>query len=145
MFFEFKEMNEHYANIIVQKGLDAKAECYNVDHEPEDIDDLLDKEDYDFFVAEYEEEVIGFLEVYFEENIMEVGVALLPEYKGQGFGTDFVAQGIEYLIDYYAYSEDVIRSFISVYDKRALKVLKRVGFVVVDQNREWYELEIILE
>jgi|LGOV01.1.fsa_nt_gb RimJ/RimL family protein N-acetyltransferase len=144
MLFNFERMNEKYANIIVSKDTNGNYDCYNINHEPEDIDDLLDKEGYEFFVSLINQEISGYIECYFEDEILEVGLALLPGYVNEGLGTDFVSQAIEYLIDYYDYVGEVIRSYINVDDIRAIDVLERVGFNKVDTTKKWVELEIYI-
>lgn len=144
MLIEFKEMTEKFANIIISKEFSGNFECYNLEHEPEEIDDLIDKEGYDFFASFIEDELIGFVECYFEDNILEIGLGLLPEYINQGLGTDFVSQTVEFLVEYYDYEEDVIRSYISPEDKKTIDVMKRVGFNVVDTTDKWSELEIVV-
>ncbi|MGM0379132.1 MAG: GNAT family N-acetyltransferase [Bacillota bacterium] len=142
MFLDFRPVNEQDANLILSKGLDNTFDCYNIQHQAEDIDEMLDEEEYDFFVAYYDESLVGFIECYFENDILEIGLALVPEFVDQGFGTDFVSQGIEYLVEYYDYVESVIRSFISVEDKKAIEAMKRIGFIEIDSTKDWIELEI---
>jgi len=143
MIIDFKEMNEEYANIIVSKDSIGNYDCYNINHEPEDIDDLLDDSDgYEFFVSFINEEIIGYIECYFENEVLEVGMALLPEHISKGVGTDFVSQAIEYLINHYEYAGEVIRSFISINDSRAIEVMERVGFNKIDTTKKWVEMEL---
>ncbi len=142
MLIDFKKMNEKYANIIVSKDAIGNFECYNINHEVEDIDDLIDKEGYEFFVSFIDDEIVGYIECFFEEEVLEVGMALLPEYIGIGIGTDFVFQAVEYLVDYYDYSGEVIRSYINGEDDRTISVLERVGFKKVDTTKKWVELEL---
>lgn len=140
----FKSMTDEYANLIMSKNLSGNFECFNIEHEPEDIDDLLDKEGYDFFVAVYDGELIGFIECYFEDKILEVGLAIFPDFIKEGFGTEFVSQAIEFLITEYDYTEDVIRSYVNIKDKKGQEIMKRVGFYVIDTARDWKELEITI-
>ncbi len=143
MIISFKEMNEEYANIIVSKDSIGNNKCYNINHEPEDIDDLLEDSDgYEFFVSFIDEEIIGYIECYFEDEVLEVGMALLPEYISEGLGTDFVSQAVEYLVDYYEYAGEVIRSFVSVDDSRTIEVMERVGFNKIDTTKKWVEMEL---
>lgn len=142
MIVNFEKMTEEYANLIVSKDFSGNTECFNLEHEPEDIDDLLDRDGYEFIASFIDDEIIGFIECYFEDDILEISLALLPEYMTQGIGTDFVSQGVEFLIEYYGYSEDVIRSFINKHDKKTIEIMERVGFKVVDVAEEWAELEI---
>lgn len=142
MFLDFRPVNEKDANLILSKGLDNTFDYYNIQHQAEDIDEMLDEEEYDFFAAYYDESLVGFIECYFENEILEIGLALVPEFLEEGFGTDFVSQGIEYLVEYYAYVESVIRSFISIEDKKAIEAMKRIGFIEIDSTKDWIELEI---
>lgn len=142
MLIDFKKMTEEYANLIVSKDFTGRSGCFNLEHEPEDIDDLLDKEGYEFIASFFDDEIIGYLECYFEDEVLEVTLALLPEYIDAGIGNDFVAQSVEYLIEYFDYAGEIIRSFIDKDDDKTIAVMERVGFKVIDVSDKWAELEI---
>lgn len=142
MLLDFKVMTEEHENIILNKELSSNFKCYNINHEEDEIETLFDKEEYDFFVSFYDEEIVGFLEIFFEKDIMEVGFAVLKDKLDEGFGTDFVSQAVEFLVDHYIYDGEVIRTIISADDQKELEILERVGFVECDISKEWIELEI---
>lgn len=146
MEFFFRPINEEDANTIISYKHANDYACFDSEKHSSDIDSLLGASDVDFYVAvNDDDEIIGFAEVTFDdEKIMEMSGALLPDFAGEGMGYDFLTQCIEYVVDRYDYEETTIKTLISPDDKRAIKVLKRVGFQVVEEDDEWVEMAIEL-
>lgn len=144
MEFIFRPINEEDANTIISYKHGNDYVCFDKEKRSSDIDSLLESDSVDFFVAvNDEEEIVGFAEVTFDdEEIMEMSGALLPDFVGEGIGYDFLTQCIEFVIDHYDYGQSTIKTLIKPDAKRAIKVLKRVGFQVVEEDDEWIELAI---
>lgn len=142
----FRPINQEDADTIISYKHGNDYACFDSEKHASDIDTLLSSEEVDFFVAVNEEdEMIGFSEVTFdEEGIMEMSGALLPDFAGEGMGYDFLTQCIEYVVDYYDYGESTIKTLVKPEDKRALKVLSRVGFQITEEDDDWIELSIDL-
>lgn len=94
----------------------------------------------DGFVAYENETVIGLFEFYFEDNIMEIGVALNPQLVGKGMGKDFVEEGIIFGINNYNYQNDYIRLTVNEKNKPAIKVYRKVGFSYYKKNGDIIEM-----
>lgn len=144
MVFGFLPITEEYADAILSWKYQSEYSCYDVDKNETSLEKLMTEEGFDFFVALINDEVLaGFVECSFdEEGILEVGCALMPQFLGKGLGFDFVSNCIEYIVEYYDYSEDRIFTLLKPDDKHAIKVFERVGFTMTDESEEWVELSI---
>lgn len=142
----FRGIRETEAEIIISYKHGNEYACFDSEKHQTDIDSLLTDSKVDVFIAINEEEVIlGFVEVTFdEEGIMEMSGALLPEFKGVGFGCDFITECIDFVIEHYDYNESSIKTLIPPIEKHAVHVLERVGFQTISVTDEWIELQIEL-
>lgn len=145
MEFEFKPMSERYANSVVSWRYEGEYSVYDVDKNKADIDDMLNSDAYDCFVAvdEYDEP-LGFLECTLDNGIMEITNFLRPDLTGKGLGSDFVTACIDFLIEHYDYTEDSVKLIVQNFNKRAIKVYQRIGFVVTDEGDDWVEMVLEL-
>lgn len=146
MEFIFRLINEEDANNIISYKHGNDYPCFDREKHSSDIDSLLNSESVDFFVALDEEgDMIGFSEVTFDEDgIMEMSGALLPDYVGEGLGFDFLTQCIEFVVDYYDYGESYLKTLIKPSEHRAIRVLERIGFQMVEESDEWIEMSLDL-
>ncbi len=146
MEFIFRPINEEDANTIISYKHGNDYPCFDKEKHSSDIDSLLNADSVDFFVAVDEEgDMIGFSEVTFDEDgIMEMSGALLPDFVGEGLGFDFLTQCIEFVVEYYDYGESYLKTLIRPDEKRAIRVLERVGFQLVEETDEWIEMSLDL-
>lgn len=145
MEFNFKPMSERYANEVVSWKYEGEYSIYDVDKKKADIDELLNSGDYDCFVSvdDYDEP-LGFLECTFDDGVLEITNFLRPDLTGKGLGLDFVTACIDFLIEHYDYSGDSIKLIVQHFNKRAIKVYKRIGFVVSEEGDDWLEMTLEL-
>lgn len=78
--------------------------------------------------------LIGLFEYYFQDGIMEIGLALAPEMVGQGHGRDFVLAGVKFGIKEFSYAEDYIRLTVSVDNLPAIRVYEKAGFLRISET-----------
>jgi RimJ/RimL family protein N-acetyltransferase len=142
--FNFIPINEKYANKLLKIKEDDGYAVYDMDHHLTDIDNLLNNEEFDFFVGiDDDDEMVGFVECAFDdEGLLEVGCGLLRELMGHGFGFDFVSECIDYLVEHYDYGEPTIITYLKPNDLKTIKVFERVGFKITDESEEWIQLSI---
>jgi len=146
MDFLFDPISEEYADAIVSwKESDGYA-CYDAEGNETELDDMLLSGEFDFFIVKTDSgELLGFVECTFDENdIMEIGCALVPEFMGQGLGCEFISACMEFVQEHYDYGKETIKTLLKPGDVHAIKVYERVGFSVVDESDEWVELDIEL-
>lgn len=144
MDFYFDRLSESEANAIVKEESGQQDVFYDRYGEEKKLDDLLNAENIDFFVSKNREgTLIGFIECIFNnEDILEMGCALIPEFRGEGLGCDFVSSCLEFVQEHYEYEKDVIHTFLKSGDAHSVSIYERVGFVVVDESENWIKLEV---
>jgi len=94
----------------------------------------------DGFIAYIDDSIAGLFEFYFEDDIMEIGIALNPGLVGKGLGKDFIKSGIDFGINNYNYLKDYIRLTVNENNKSAIKVYENVGFNFYKKNGENVEM-----
>jgi ribosomal-protein-alanine N-acetyltransferase len=143
--FKFKPIDEEYANIVVKWKYEGAYSVYDIEHNKSDIEGIMNSVNYDCFIALDEaQNPLGFLECALDdEQILEISNFLRPDLTGRGIGSDFISSCIDFVMEYYGYDGTHIKLFVESFNKRAIKVYERVGFVVVDEVDDW--IEMILE
>lgn len=144
MVFDLQPIKDKYMDEILSWKSQSDYSCYDTEKNETNLESLIAEEGTDFFVALIDEvELAGFIECTFDdEDILEVGCALMPEFLGKGLGFDFVSNCIEYLMEHYDYNQDRIITILKTEDTHARKVFERVGFLVTDESEEWIELSV---
>lgn len=94
----------------------------------------------DGFIAYSDSSIAGLFEFYFEDDIMEIGVALNPALVGKGLGKEFIDSGINFGIKNYDYSKDYIRLTVNENNKPAIKVYENLGFTHFNKNGDSIEM-----
>lgn len=86
--------------------------------------------------------LFGLFEYKIVEDGLEIGCAISPNFRNQGFGERFVKEGIEFGISEFQYSGS--RVFLSVNEGNAAarRVYHKVGFIV--EQRDKRELRMSL-
>ncbi|MBN2260535.1 MAG: GNAT family N-acetyltransferase [Clostridiales bacterium] len=141
--YRFELINEEYFDQIIQWKYPDEFVCYDMEDKLTTINQLFDKEGYDFFVGiNLFDEIVGYMECFFKDDMLEVGQGLNPVMIGQGLSYDFISESIEYAVEYYGYTGDAIRILVEPFNKRAMRVYLRVGFVVVEKTDEFIMMEL---
>lgn len=142
--FTFRAITESDANELIRMKEDEDYSCFDLDHHVTDLDNLMNNEEFDFFVGlDDDNQLVGFIECTFDEDkVLEVGCGLLHDFMGQGYGFDFIGECIDYLLKYYDYEGDTVLSYIKHSDTHAIKVMERVGFKMTDESSDWVELSL---
>lgn len=94
------------------------------------------------YVALKNNMIAGLFEFYFENDIMEIGLALNPDLVGKGFGSEFIREGIFFGLKAYNYKRDYIRLTVNEKNKPAIKVYKKVGFDYYKKNDDLIEMRM---
>ena len=79
--------------------------------------------------------LFGLFEYYIKDDI-EVGLAINPEYVGEGLAKSFIKEGIEFGVKQYDYKKDYIRLVVEIKNKPAYKAYLKAGFIEIDRNEE---------
>lgn len=141
--YRFELINEEFFDQLIQWHYEDEYSCYDMEDKLTTINKLFDLEEYDFFVGlGIDDEVIGYMECFFKDGVLEVGHGLNPMMIGQGLSYDFIESSIEFAVEYYDYTGEVIRILIEPFNKRAFKVYTRVGFTTVEETPSYVKMEL---
>ena len=91
-----------------------------------------------FWVLEYRSRIIGrlYLHTHYEgESMRIIDIALLPEWRNKGIGTQILLDVIEWATDMNRSLTIHVESF-----NRAMKLYKKLGFVLVSRTNGVYHL-----
>lgn len=88
--------------------------------------------------------IFGLFEFTFKNDVMEIGCAIAPVYKGKGHGAHFVQAGIDFGVSYYDYKEDTVTLQVDISNLPAIRVYEKVGFRDVNRNVETIWMEKML-
>ncbi|SDD63666.1 ribosomal-protein-alanine N-acetyltransferase [Terribacillus halophilus] len=127
--YKIVSMTQSQAELIVNhwkyKGIYA---FYNMDQDKEDMVEFLNPKARvgKVFAVKKAEELVGFCEIASNHGEAEIGFGMRPDLTGKGYGQEFVAFLVDYIIS--VYEAKRIYLSVAVFNKRAITVYERIGF-----------------
>jgi aminoglycoside phosphotransferase/RimJ/RimL family protein N-acetyltransferase len=135
-------MTKEEARVITGWRYEAPYSFYNMEEDPETIQELLNGS-Y-FSVIGQEEELVGYFcygknaqvpgghqqGLYTGEKVLDIGLGLRPDLTGKGMGLDFLDIGLNFAQMNYTVS--AFRLSVATFNMRAIAVYENVGFKKVD-------------
>jgi [ribosomal protein S18]-alanine N-acetyltransferase len=132
-------MTQEDAEAVASWHYPAPFSFYDWDQDPDDLAELLDpKLRAEHFVAADDDD--GSLVGYFQYKpphhpSLEIGLGLHPDWTGRGLGQSFVEAGLDYARGRYA--PDEFSLSVAAFNRRAITVYERVGFVRRRAYKHW--------
>jgi [ribosomal protein S18]-alanine N-acetyltransferase len=123
-------MSQDDAEQIADWRYDPPYDFYDARADESDLAHLLDparRENRAFSARDEAGELVGFFTYVRDGDAVVVGLGLRPDLSGQGLGTSFVEQGLEFARVRFA--PERFRLSVAEFNARAAKVYERVGFV----------------
>lgn len=144
--YRFEKLNEEYFNQIATWKYEGEFSIYDMENHETKLSELLEQENYEFFVGINEEvgELVGYIECFYKDGVLEVGHGLNPSFMGKRLSYDFILESIEFAIEFHDYTGDAIKVCIEPFNTLARKVYSRVGFNVVEEEEDFIEMELEL-
>ncbi|MBN9654130.1 GNAT family N-acetyltransferase [Halobacillus sp. GSS1] len=96
------------------------------------------------YAAFVDEEVVGLFEFKVNGSIMEIGLALRPDWIGKGLGATYVKQGIAFGIHHCDQDMNEVRLEVDEQNKAAIRVYEKIGFKKVEQKDRDIEMQMVL-
>jgi [ribosomal protein S18]-alanine N-acetyltransferase len=138
MNYTIAPMTKALATMIASWEYEPPYQIYNLNHDEAAINEFCEQ-DYWVLLNE-QEEIIGFYcygeaakipygnlyHVYDENQYLDFGVGLNPNYTNQGFGEQFIHMGLNFIKKQTDY--DKFRLSVFDYNIRAIKVYEQCGF-----------------
>jgi [ribosomal protein S18]-alanine N-acetyltransferase len=129
MQFNFIAMDESHACAIAGWHYEGIYSFYDMDQDPEDLQELLDphnwKEKY-FAVMGETSELVGFFSFENDGEVVDIGLGLRPDCTGLGWGQEFVEAGLEFARQ--KFNPSAFRLIVAAFNQRAIRVYEHVGF-----------------
>ena len=126
-------MDQSSADEVASWHYDGDYTFYDFSSDQEDLEELLDpnlRAKKMFTARNSTGELVGFFSFNEIEHGLDLGLGFRPDLTGRGLGKDFVNTGLEFAKS--RFSPDVIQLRVAAFNKRAIKVYERVGFIEVE-------------
>jgi ribosomal-protein-alanine N-acetyltransferase len=80
--------------------------------------------------------LMGLFEYYFYDGVLELGLALAPDYIGKGYSKAFILAGITFGVKTYEYKLPYVQLHVDIDNESARIAYKKAGFteVSIDNN-----------
>lgn len=124
-------MQEEYANEIVNNWhYNGVYSFYDMKADEDDLKLFTDKANWKniIFAVLNKNELIGWSSFYLEDEMVWLALGLKPELTGKGLGEQFVTDCIQFINSSNHLNRSVIKLEVALFNQRAIKVYKRVGF-----------------
>ncbi|MYL49898.1 GNAT family N-acetyltransferase [Halobacillus litoralis] len=94
------------------------------------------------YAALHDDDVVGLFEFNVNGRIMEIGLALRPDWIGKGLGAAYVERGIAFGVRHYEQDVDEIRLEVDEQNKAAIRVYEKIGFERMEQKDHDMEMRM---
>ncbi len=96
---------------------------------------------YGFVAIDLEKsQLVGLFEYYFNDDSMEIGLALNPALIGKGLAKNFVLKGVEFGVNYFDYAGDYVKLHVNTNNVPAVKAYRQAGFALASQDGDKLEM-----
>lgn len=140
MRYKISKLSETNALTISNWKYPAPYEIYSFSSTKEVIEELLTENYYSF--EDYRtNELFGYfclgnaarvpggypIGIYSDDSILDIGLGLLPDYTGKGYGNILMEHILEYIQQHHA-NYRAVQLVVASFNKRAINVYKKAGF-----------------
>jgi len=124
-----RPMDEEAARAIATWHYDGVYAFYDMEQDPEDLEELLDPrswEDAYYAVSDERGELVGFFCFEQENDTVSVGLGLRPDLTGRGLGRRFLDAGL--LFARKRYRPAAFALSVATFNERAIRLYRQAGF-----------------
>jgi len=123
-------MSQEEAEVVASWHYEPPYDFYDVDADHRDLAELVDPDrrgDRYFSARNAAGELVGYFGFGYRDGVAGIGVGLRPDLTGRGLGSAFLEQGLAFATE--RYSPERFRLSVAEFNKRAIMVYERAGFV----------------
>ena len=137
MPFVIRDMNESYAEQILNWRYAPPYDFYNNTLNPETLKELLEGS---YYIVLDEDKLVGFFCIgnsakvpignqfgAYSENLIDIGIGMKPELTGQGYGFTFFSLILDHIQE--QFKDAPIRLTVATFNRRAIHLYEKLGFV----------------
>ncbi|MFD2923496.1 GNAT family N-acetyltransferase [Halobacillus naozhouensis] len=132
MVIQFQPITQAEAEIIAEWQYPGEYSFYDMKADQEDYEEFIDPDQRSKHTQSVwrHGELIGFFTSDpVDAQTINIGLGMHPDLTGKGEGQLFLQEGLQFIFENYAPSKVTLA--VAVFNKRAIKVYERAGFVVV--------------
>ena len=134
----FRLMNEEDTRVIAAWRYEAPYDFYDMTNDPEGLEKLLGPPERrrGYYAVLSGGELVGFFCYglggqlrgfdYPGDGCIDIGLGLIPDLTGKGYGLEFVRAGLEF--GRHCFSPAGFRLFVATFNERAIQIYERAGF-----------------
>lgn len=148
MNYHIRPMSAADARAICEWRYPGAYKFYDMDADPEDLQEFLDFEgwvpDAKFAVADGGGDLVGFFEFVTRDGVTAVGLGLRPDLTGHGLGQEFLRTGLRFAAERFRPRRFALA--VATFNQRAITVYQRMGFSVTQtfvQNTNGGQYEFV--
>lgn len=127
MDFNFSKMSQEQAERVSKWHYEGEYSFYDFENDEEDLEELLSPHGDNYYMVEKGNEEVGFFCFETKNDSVEIGLGMKPELTGRGMGLNFFKAGLNFAIS--KYNPQEITLSVATFNKRAIKVYEKAGFV----------------
>lgn len=133
MNIEFRKPLEKDANEIATWKYDGEYSFYDNDktEAKKEWASNIHKEENTFVIYNESEELIGNFSFDYDEGNLMLGVQMKPSFTGKGMGTEIIQAILNFGRETYKF--DKIELLVAKFNKRAIRVYEKLGFVKTEE------------
>ncbi len=135
MEYRFVHMTEEYADDVVHNWhYDGIYSFYDMAADEEDLLIFTNREYWEnttFAILDTGDELVGWATFYTEGQDMWLSLGMKPQLTGLGLGEGFVSQCVGFARSHYGLDQQAIKLDVALFNRRAIKVYERAGFVEI--------------
>jgi ribosomal-protein-alanine N-acetyltransferase len=126
--FTFRDLDQSAADAIVSWRYEPPYDFYDLTADIEDLDEFLDPSRWgvSLFGAYVEDDLVGYIGLVADGDVVEIGLGLRPDWTGRGYGLEFVNAILDFARERFSPRE--FRLKVARFNERAIRVYERTGF-----------------
>ncbi|SDJ78774.1 ribosomal-protein-alanine N-acetyltransferase [Sediminibacillus albus] len=133
MDYTFTKMTQEQAEeIAFNWHYPGEYRFYDMEADKEDLVEFLDPDSRGdaYYIVQKGGKLIGFFNFYEKQNnTIELGLGMKPEFTGKGMGLGFLKAGLDFAKT--NFNPAAITLSVAAFNKRAIKLYEKTGFVPI--------------
>lgn len=132
LIFHFKKLQQKHALMIANEWkYEGEYAFYDMTADQQDYEEFIDEKkrnQHGYYEAYLNHVLVGFFCIIEQDNEIEIGLGLAPNYCGKGIGKIFLNSILTFIDQHYP-KQHTLCLLVATFNQRAIKVYESCGFV----------------